>query len=285
MSNGEIIVRIGDLTISNGPWGTTGDEWGNEWQLKELKGWTGAPAMKSAGNARLGQDGTYRTAPVMGGRTITIGGLVRIADDQTGDLAKDRLSQLLTSGDRYGLVTVEETSRGLVRQALVARDGELLADPYGQDHILFSIALFAPDPLRYNASEKATVTGRFVPSGGVSWPIVWPAVWGVGGAAGVVQADNAGSAPTWPLVTFAGPLTNPAVRIEGGPQLLLAMTLAAGEEVVIDTATRAVTMGGYTRRAFLSGDWFPLAPGASSVLFTADDGAGTMTLAYRDAWV
>ncbi len=293
---GLVTVRLGDWAASNAGFRQDGmptDPWGNRWQLQKLSGWTGRPASRSSKTARYG-DGNWRGEPRLQSRTITASGVVRCVSDAAGLAARDWFMAQLPGGDDpatdslYVPFSVEETARGLTRQALVAQDGEWLCDWYGQDHMQWSIVMDAPDPLIYNATASVLSTAPYAPSVGAGWPWVWPVVWGVGGAgsSGNVLAVNNGSRGVWPVVTFYGPSLNPMVRIEGGDYVQVLMSIAAGDQpVVVDFGEPSVTQGGWSRRAYAAGDWFRIPPGSSRLQYTTDSGTGAAEVAFRETWI
>lgn len=94
------------------------------------------------------------------------------------------------------------------------------------------------------------------------------------------QMINVGDRTTWPVVRFTGPVLSPRCTFNGGPYIDLALDLAAGEFVEVDTApTRHTVLKGSgsgvpdqnVYSAFAArGSTFPgLPPGMSSLRYSA----------------
>jgi hypothetical protein len=105
---------------------------------------------------------------------------------------------------------------------------------------------------------------------------------------------NSGDLPAWPQLTITGPVTNPRIWVvETGRYLELAITLAAGERIDIDTrpGTRWVLRNGSgnAATALTSGsrlDLFQLPSGTSEIRWTATDYTNACRLAvtWRDSY-
>lgn len=146
------------------------------------------------------------------------------------------------------------------------------------------------DDLFYGHEEVETMTTAA--SGGSGWvaPFVFP-------LSSTRATDRSqfitvrGDAATWPVVTIAGPVTNPAVRI--GDRLLdLRLTLAYDQTAVIDTRpwVRSVTRDGVSVAGALRGTRLGemgLDPGQHEVTISGVDPTGTasVTFAWRAAYL
>ena len=106
------------------------------------------------------------------------------------------------------------------------------------------LSLHATDPRIYSAGE-VTVINLAEASGGLTFPVTFPVTFG-----SVVPAtatiDNNGNTEVRPVITFTGPLTNPAaanLTIGGSPRLQVVnpeesgFTVLAGDQLVLDTGT------------------------------------------------
>ncbi|WP_037680462.1 phage distal tail protein [Streptomyces griseus] len=155
-----------------------------------------------------------------------------------------------------------------------------------------SVQWYATDPRRYSVTEQSAVTGAPQPESGLTWPLTWPLYWGQSASTGDVLAANSGSAPTHPMITFTGPCSNPTVTDRtSGRRLRYEITLAEGDELVIDTAAGTVTLNGTASRRDTAApdsspeELFAFEPGRAQLAFRPDtDGAGArMTVRWRDA--
>lgn len=282
-----------DNRISVDGWSAAGgqrlpaDEYGCEWAFANLDGWHGGLPVRGSSIDRPMQDGVIDGPAPLGGRTIAVGGTVWAPSRAALQAALDRISAVLAGATRVATLVVDEAVAGIARQATVRLGGATLARRTGPQSAEWSLSLFAPDPRRYSAGPARQVsTGRFVAGGGLVFPLTFPLNFGAVGGTGTATVDNAGDAPLWPVLRLTGPLVDPVIRLVGGPEIGLAMTINTGEEVVIDMATRTVLLGQASRRNFMtfSSRWFPLPPGPSELFFDAASGSGTLTVQWRDAW-
>jgi hypothetical protein len=153
-------------------------------------------------------------------------------------------------------------------------------DPRWQDDIAQTLTLpldISDDTQGFRAPVVAPITT------GVSNPATRPG-W----------VTNSGDLPAWPQLTITGPVTNPRIWVvETGRYLELAITLAAGERIDIDTrpGTRWVLRNGSgnAATALTSGsrlDLFQLPSGTSEIRWTATDYTNTCRLAvtWRDSY-
>ena len=103
-------------------------------------------------------------------------------------------------------------------------------------------------------------------------------------ASASADVNNPGMAPSSPVITISGAVTNPVItNTTTGQTLALTMALAAGESVVVDCARFTATKGGVgvvsaLGDAFLTGG-FKLAPGINAITV-----AGTGTPNVKLAW-
>ncbi|MFF3498589.1 phage distal tail protein [Streptomyces sp. NPDC003247] len=155
-----------------------------------------------------------------------------------------------------------------------------------------SVQWYATDPRRYSVTEQTAVTGAPQPESGLTWPLTWPLYWGQAASTGDVNAENSGSAPTHPVITFTGPCGNPTVTDRSSSRRLrYQITLAAGDELTVDTAAGTVTLNGTaSRRNTAAADsspeeLFAFEPGRAQLAFRPDtyDTGARMTVRWRAA--
>jgi hypothetical protein len=159
--------------------------------------------------------------------------------------------------------------------------------------------LHATDPRFYAAPSRTATVGLPTPAGGLLFPVTFPASFGGGGAGGLVTVVNAGRFEMRPVFIVTGPCTNPTITnlsIAGAPAVTFALSLSAGDTLVIDSdwrtaiyTTAGSTQGASRRNALTSNStWFNLPPGANIIEFTTSDGmqvAGTLTVQSADAYL
>lgn len=137
------------------------------------------------------------------------------------------------------------------------------------------------------------VTGLPLITGGRSYDRTYPLTYGTAGVdSGTISATNDGNVPAHWTARIDGPVANPYIELasaeDSNPRLSFAITLAAGEYLVIDSLSATVMLNGTASRqnAIVGGSrWFRLPPGTTDVRFNAQsyvDGA-QLTLSWRAA--
>ncbi|WP_090476950.1 phage distal tail protein [Nakamurella panacisegetis] len=263
------------------------DDAGCLWALETVEGWHGGIDPRGNPTPLEMADGDLDGPAPFGSRTITLSGTVVAPDKRALQMALDRVAAVLRGTVRTAPLVFEEALTGLARQAFVRLAGKTMTTRTGPTSASWSLSLYAHDPSRYGAVEKSATTARFSAGGGRVYPLTFPRVYGPGGSSGLVTVTNVGDARTWARFTFSGPLSNPSVRLVGGPRIAALMDVNAGEQLVIGEGTpRSVRLGMSSRRQFLTLDsqFFAIEPGTSQIYFGADSGTGTLTVAWRDAW-
>jgi hypothetical protein len=190
---------------------------------------------------------------------------------------------------RRGLLVVDEQWIPLTREIEVRLGGAILTARQGPVLASWSLVLYAADPLRYGVSGRSELLDPFAPGAGRTYSLVPPRTYGAIGHDGRATVHNDGNAATPLVVTFFGPSKNPNLQIVGGPKVQMAMTLLAGEQVVVDSGRRTVIYNGSaSRRQFLTGDsrWQHLPPGDSELFYSVAVGGGNgqCLVSWRDGW-
>lgn len=140
--------------------------------------------------------------------------------------------------------------------------------------------------------QSITLTLVAEGGGGITWPVTWPITWADAGERQDAVV-NAGDSPSWPVITFEGPVAQPSIELVGtGLSLRLDTTLAFDRSVTIDTRpwVRTVlrddgaSMAGTLRGASLAE--FQLPVGQTILAYRGIDmsGQSTCTVAWRDAY-
>ena len=180
------------------------------------------------------------------------------------------------------------------RLAMVCRaQGEFRpTPPFG--HSLGGIAsrvnfdLVAPTPVKYSVGDATTLELQ-LPIGTVSgWTYNRSYPWNYGGVVipgGTGVAFNRGDEPTWPVFRVLGPVTNATIQNETtGQEFTLVGTVAAGEEVEINSRSGVVTPSTYR---LISRPW-SLAPGSNSIRWRATSGTPSpdarLYVTWRSSW-
>ena len=260
------------------------------WFIEHVKGWHGSPAPRTTVIDREQADGTFDGPSFQPGRVVAMDGWVEAPNQSSLITAMDQLAALLVAGSRTDVLVGNEVS--LSRQMNVRRDGETLIDPLNTVTAIFSILLYASDPVKYSTVLNHALTGLYTGADGNTFPLAFPLAFGALGSQGLVTVHNAGNLDAYPVLTLTAdsvnPLVNPQVRLVGGSLIRLALTVPAGNFVVIDLAEGAVLLNGVASRYTSmtpDSDLFSLPPGDSQLLFTADSGLGaTLDAAWRDPY-
>ncbi|MFD1658883.1 phage tail protein [Streptomyces caeni] len=260
-----------------------------------LTGWEDLPDYDTSDADRPTAHGAWPGARYAKPRKV--GGTVwtlPAADDSASSLAAMRaLRQALLLGEEERWLAVRlhgETLavRARVGQRVLAADRTYTTQGVSRA----SVQWYATDPRRYAVAEQSAVTGAPQPESGLTWPLTWPLYWGQVAATGDVTITNDGSAPTHPLITFTGPCGNPTVTDRAsGRKLRYGIALAAGDELVVDTAAGTVTLNGSASRRHTAAadsspeELFAFEPGQAQLAFRPDtyDSGAWMTVRWRSA--
>jgi len=270
-----------------GEWtGNAVDDLGVEWWVESEDGWSSSPAIRADSGDLPGGDGAFDSNPLYSGRVITLAGSAIAPSSELANAARLRFSSLLEA-NRGGVLRVTED--GLALSAVVRPSGAVKVERTGGYAFAWQLILVAADPRKYGDAIE-TSTGMAGSTGGLVFPVVFPADFGAS-AGGSVSLVNHGTVKSWPVIRITGPVVNPRVQNPStGDELVLAMTIDAGEYVDIDTSARTVLLQGTaSRRARVStsGEWLPIAPGGTSFSFGADfySLSASLTVSARSAWI
>lgn len=149
--------------------------------------------------------------------------------------------------------------------------------------------MYAEDPRLY-ASTLTTANIPFAVGSSLGFGFNLGFNFGFGGSSGTDGAivNNLGNRPTPVEFTINGPCDTPSIRDETyGHALTFAITLAAGESLVVNTQYKTVLLNGTTSRrsTLISPDWFFLQPGETFLRYNALTGTGSsMDVEFRSAW-
>ncbi|WP_137993961.1 phage distal tail protein [Streptomyces vilmorinianum] len=155
-----------------------------------------------------------------------------------------------------------------------------------------SVQWLAADPRRYVVNEQTATTTAPQPESGLTWPLTWPLNWGQATSTGDAIAENTGSAPTHPVIVFRGPCSMPTVTERfSRRRLRYAIDLAAGDELVVDTANGTVMLNNTASRRHTAmadsspEELFTLEPGRAELSFRPDEATpdALMTVRWRSA--
>lgn len=283
---------IGDVFIELDKWFAPGvDDYGVEWNLTNLDGWAGTPAVRNAGQERPQEHGEFDAPNYYGPRILTVDGSAIAPTREAALFAQDMLGSL-TAWNPQSLSILRVTEPGRPkRQCRVRLTAPIKIDPLGGYAFDFSMQFKAPDPRRYaDRIDFVALSAPGAATGGLTVPVTAPVtVAGVSGPRSAYTLTNAGTASTRPLVTFLGPLVDPQIaHVGSGRSLSLSITLTSDDALVADFGRRTISLNGSAGRTgalTASAAWWELTPGSNDVRFTAGGGDGIASVVWRSAWV
>lgn len=233
-----------------------------------------------------GQDGGTVTADYYGSRPITLTGVV-------GGGSATPTSYLAA---RKALASACANQRDannypvLIPVAFTTLDGQSFTCKVQVQNVQFAgnrptradfkIDLVVPDPMLYGSNQTSGQFGTPV-GGGFFVPFYVPVSLG-GSSGGNGSIANAGNAPTWPVLTLRGALTNPFIyNVQTGQFIKLTWTTAASDVVVINCQQRTIVLNGST--SLLStkstdSQWFQLPVGTTTITLSSGSTSDTGTL-------
>ena len=260
------------------------DAEGNLWVLSSIEGWL-SPGSSGQVTQRTRRHGGWRSKAYYTPRGLTVHGSLITDRPNVGDVL-DRLLDAIPL-DVPAPLTVYGVN-GDDRLMYVRQEGEpdvSIVSPY---EATYSIGLVAPDGVKFGAIEKVASTNLPSSIGGLTVPLTVPFSVESVTVSGSAVVENSGTSPTYPRVLVYGPVTDARLTsVETGETLHVNLTLAAGEYMDLDFANHTAYLNGNaSRRGYISGTWFALPPGVTSVAFnspTYSDSASAQVV-WRDAW-
>lgn len=152
----------------------------------------------------------------------------------------------------------------------------------------FSIDLYAPDYLLYDQNLQSQTVSR-ASGGGAIYPIIYPIIYGASTGGSIILV-NGGTAETYPIIYLNGPLINPIIQNDTlGRYIELNLTIATGEQVIIDMKKKTIlkgTLSVIANKSVPSKFWW-LAKGANTIkFFTSSTGdTGSAQIQWQNAYV
>lgn len=281
------------------------DTQGVQWILMEEKGFWGSPGTGATLSPRLNKHGAYRSPGWKKERIVTVTGRCYAESYAVLRAAEANVLALLSDPKRPGMLTCYSELGGL--ELTVFLDDAILCAPLNivsEPGVEFSIQMVAPDPRKYSVEAHSQTTGLpiggvdgldfltgdgldFVTTGGLHFGSATP---------GIMMLVNSGTAPTMPVYTLTGPLTNPVLTAATGTMKYNG-TLGPGDFLVIDPSAPSVLLSGTaTRRHLLypaNFEAFAIPAAVNGVPGTLPVGLshegpitdlGTVTAVYKNAW-
>lgn len=278
-------ATIGDsgIVLNGGP-----DEYGVRWSWQAGSDpWAPGPSPREESGENAFSHGSWSATEFYGPRSQELQVTVQAPSHAALHEAHDRWRAAI--GLAPFRFTVAEPH--VTRWAMLRRRGDLPWTEVAPTIAQTSATLHGDDPLIFGESLRTVSTGFPSTTGGLEWPTSWPATWDADVESGLLRLVNAGSMPAEVVWRIDGPVSQPRVTDTlSGQWFRLAMDLAAGEFVTVNTRTGEVLQSGQpgaSRRTLWAGSWLRLPPGARSFEFSATAGhpSATLTASYYDTWI
>lgn len=254
-----------------------------QWIVSGLDG-DGGPPMHGQVVPSAGDHGGWATPQFAGPRLLTLTVTAMAPTVAARDVARAQIYGALPISD-LATLRIDEP---IPKQMLVRRSGEIPETKLTDTDVRFTIGLVAPDPRKYSTVLHQATATQASAAAGLAPPLTPPFTLPAGAPPMAVAVTNAGSFETRPTITIAGPITGPAVvnQTTGAAVSFSGMTLAAGDQLVVDLLAKQSYLNGVYRTADVSSSWWSLPPGTTTVQVTGTGSTGsTMTVAWRDAWI
>lgn len=278
---------------------TLSSDYSSPFGVRSLAGWDERPASRLSGQPRPGVHGRFASAPLADERVVTLGGQIVSPQD------RDTLLHELDSAMAYSApgaapetLTITRAGRRLSADAYLTAFRTPTDLTWGVGAVPFAIEWRCADPLRY-ADAISRTTGFAEQRGGLEFPLFTDGAadtgfleFGEQGSTGrVTLPTQPGTAPGHTQFLVTGPVPPfSIVRVESGRRITFARSVAAGDRLLIDSATGVALLndGDVDYSGLLTyWEWEPVQPGESVTFAFIPDGvaqAGTLTVIHRAAW-
>ncbi|MEU6710015.1 hypothetical protein ABZ897_00935 [Nonomuraea sp. NPDC046802] len=272
----EVPTNPGDqLTGEAGQIEWNGTLWGpsTSFTVQEITGWRSLPALDNLNVQRPSRHGAWPARRLAQQRIVTI----RLQPNSIAD--PTQIDDLLAELDAVTGVLEDETEWPLVVKgygdaqlafgAIVDRDVPM-DGLYSVGAPTVSVMIVCSDPRRYSLTRT-----------GVDLLLDE-----------VIEVSNAGNVATHPLIRIPGPVVDPTLtNLTLNRVLQFSITIADGEQMVIDTDVGTVTIGSDSQMQTLTGISVPvtefvLARGVNRLKYSSGSGGDAPVVClYRDAFL
>lgn len=265
--------------------------------VRSLLGWDELPDSRQDSPERPQAHGRFDTPVWADERVVTLAGQI-VSQDR--DALLRELSGVMgwpSGGGSAETLTVTRAGRTLTASARLRAFRTPTDLDWSVGKVPFAIEWRCADPLRYGPA--ATVeTGFPVLAGGLEFPLFTDGTndtgyleFGAQSSTGRVVVTNEGTADSTQQFTVTGPVPPfQIVAVESGRRLVFSRPVAAGDVLVIDSATGVVVLNGgdVDYSGYLTtAEWVSVPPGGSQTfafLPLEGTGTGTLTVTWRPAF-
>lgn len=266
---------------------------GTPYSIQNVDGLTALPDISNQDDDSGYSDGMFTGTDFMRSRTVTLhilttGDGVHSAAYNFNLLRRALLPQ--RSGTtplqfQFGAENNLQRVYGRVRGMSTPLDPDFT---YGQ--ILSMWTFFCPDPIIYDDLLKTSTIYVSVIAGRV-YDRSYPRTYDPASAYFFTTTQNDGDWETLPVITINGPIINPTVgNYTDGLSITLNGTFITGDVIVIDLASKLITLNGANARNLLTGTskWFNAPVGSCQFYLTGTGtlaGTTTAVVEYRSAYL
>lgn len=270
-------TKPGDqLTGADGQIEWNGTLWGpgTLFTVQSIEGWRSLPQLDNLNVQRPSRHGAWAARRLAQQRLVTI----RLQPNSIADPTE--IDDLLAQLDSVTGVLEDETEWPLVIKGYgdaqlafgAIADRDIPMDGlYSVGAPSVSLLIVCSDPRRYSLSR----TGVNLPLGDD------------------ISMTNAGNVATHPILRIPGPVVDPTITNQTLDRVLqFSLTIADGEQLVIDTDAGTAVIGSDSEMSTLTGVSVPvtefvLARGDNELLYSSGSGGDTnpAVVLYRDAWL
>lgn len=263
------------------------DGFGVSWKVNEVEDWESPPGNTGEIIQNQFSDGGWVTPGYLEPKSVRLVGRLHAPDRPAARAAIDRLKARLPL-KALGPVVVSEDGRAEHRWVKVEGAPKI---PRPTDvYASFDVVLTSPDSrlLGGDGTEDYQFSATaYLPSavGGLQLPVTPPFTIGATVIGNSVTVAAEGNAQPPVLVRVNGPAVQPIIRDDTGGQMVLDISLDAGQWLDVDLDARNIKINGQVnRRNVLRGPWITPRPGMTLSLDAAVyDPLTSMTVFWTDA--
>lgn len=264
------------------------------YSIASIDGLMDLPEVLTSDAHRLKANGLYAGDDHLGGRSVTV--VIEVwGDEDTFDAAMSALMGVTRPGDHEKplVFRIPGVAGGGLREVHCRprkRNITVGRDFYYKIPIV-TVDFYATNPYIFSNEQGEEYIG--LAGGGtlgLLFDLEFDASFGGLPTDGHASCVNEGSVDAYPIITITGPCVNPRIENASASKSLgFDLTLADGDELVIDTYERTVILNGTASRyntIEVGSQWFSFSPGNNTVRFTASTlTTATAAIRWRSAWV
>jgi len=255
--------------------------------IENVDGWLDSPPLEGHDTEMVLADGAGWGIKTLGPRVITLAGCAIGTRDVLAPF-RDQLARRAAARQPADLTIVDAAGGGLALTASVRGGSDQLKLTWlGPYAFRWQVVLTAADPALYGDWQQASVSNG--PGGATGRPYKRKYQWQYASSflpnSALLVNDGNWPAPVYAL--YQGDLNQSQLSDGVGGSINLA-AINAQEQVLVYTATlAAITSGGLSRASYILPGSVPMlvAPGTTARWDLYGAGAGSVSLAWRSAWV